>query len=141
MNKLQAARQAAGLTQQQLADQTGISLSTIQKYERDARDINNATMSNVVKIAEALNCHPKDILTDKKFIELENGQNDGISPALKNFLTTVGEIQSEHRQELIAEHKKRLQAVTMFKELTPEEQVTVLKECAEHIGWTVSKKK
>ena len=70
VNKLQAARQAAGLTQQQLADQTGISLSTIQKYERDAKDINSAKLLNLLKITAALKCQLKDILTDEEVLKM-----------------------------------------------------------------------
>ena len=70
MNKLQAARQAAGLTQQQLADQTGISLSTIQKYERDAKDINSAKLLNLLKMTAALKCQLEDILTDEETLDL-----------------------------------------------------------------------
>ena len=70
MNKLQTARQAAGLTQQQLADQTGISLSTIQKYERDAKDINSAKLISLLKITVALKCQLKDILTDEEVLNM-----------------------------------------------------------------------
>ncbi len=70
MNKLQAARQTAGLTQQQLADQTGISLSTIQKYERDAKDINSAKLLNLLKMTAALKCQLKDILTDEETLAM-----------------------------------------------------------------------
>lgn len=70
MNKLQAARQAAGLTQQQLSDQTEISLSTIQKYERDAKDINSAKLMNLLKITVALKCQLKDILTDEEVLNM-----------------------------------------------------------------------
>ena len=77
VNKLQAARQAAGLTQQQLADQTGISLSTIQKYERDAKDINSAKLLNLLKITAALKCQLKDILTDEETLTmLEDLKNE-----------------------------------------------------------------
>ena len=70
VNKLQVARQAAGLTQQQLADQTGISLSTIQKYERDAKDINSAKLLNLLKMTAALKCQLKDILTDEEVLKM-----------------------------------------------------------------------
>lgn len=70
MNKLHAARQAAGMTQQQLSEQTEISLSTIQKYERDAKDINSAKLRNLLKITVALNCQLKDILTDEEVLNM-----------------------------------------------------------------------
>ena len=70
MNKLQAARQAAGLTQQQLADQTGISLSSLQKYEREAKDINSAKLLTLLKITIALKCRLEDILTDEEVLHM-----------------------------------------------------------------------
>lgn len=70
VNKLQTARQAAGLTQEQLADQTGISLSSIQKYERAAKDINSAKLLSLLKITVALKCQLKDILTDEEVLNM-----------------------------------------------------------------------
>lgn len=70
MNKLQAARQAAGLTQQQLADQTGISLSTIQKYERGSKDINGAKLLALLKLTSTLKCQLNDILTDEETLAM-----------------------------------------------------------------------
>ena len=64
------ARHSLGLTQQQLADQTGISLSTIQKYERDAKDINSAKLLNLLKMTAALKCQLKDILTDEEVLKM-----------------------------------------------------------------------
>lgn len=104
---MQIARQATGLTQKQLAEKSGVSLSTIQKYERGAKDINNAGLNVVMALCKALGCSVAD-LRDDWF-------------------------------EIVPDPEAKV--VAMFEELTPEGQVSVLKACAEHVGWTVSKKK
>ena len=58
---LQAEREAKGLTQQELAARTHISLSTIQKIERGARLPSWATLE---KIAAALGKHIKISLVE-----------------------------------------------------------------------------
>lgn len=70
MNKLQAARQKAGLSQTQLADRAGINLSSLQKYERDAKDINSAKLKTLLKLCRALSCSLEDILDDPELIDL-----------------------------------------------------------------------
>lgn len=70
MNKLQVARQQAGLSQTQLAERAGISLSALQKYERDAKDINGAKLLTLLKLTAAMNCRLEDILTDGEVIRL-----------------------------------------------------------------------
>lgn len=70
MNKLQAARQNAGLSQSQLAERSGISLSTLQKYERDAKDINGAKLLTLLKLKVAIGCRLEDILTDEEVLNL-----------------------------------------------------------------------
>ena len=74
MNKLQAARQNAGLSQTQLAARAGINLSSLQKYERDAKDINGAKLKTLLKLCRALNCSLEDILDDPELIDLINGK-------------------------------------------------------------------
>lgn len=70
MNKLQAARQNAGLSQTQLAARAGINLSSLQKYERDAKDINGAKLKTLLKLCQALSCNLADILDDPELLEL-----------------------------------------------------------------------
>ena len=47
-------RAVAGLTQQQLADTTGISVSTLRQYEQGTRNISGVALKNAVLIADAL---------------------------------------------------------------------------------------
>lgn len=70
MNKLQVARQNAGISQKQLADRAGINLSSLQKYERDAKDINGAKLKTLLKLCQALSCNLTDILDDPELLEL-----------------------------------------------------------------------
>jgi transcriptional regulator with XRE-family HTH domain len=63
MSKLQDRRKAAGFSQSQLAARVeGLSLRSLQHYERGAMDINKATALIVWRIAVALGCEVVDIL-------------------------------------------------------------------------------
>lgn len=105
MNKLQAARQAAGLTQQQLADQTGISLSSIQKYERDAKDINKAQATTLKKLTDALGCQIQDIVTDPKLLEWA----ETTPPWFQAMYWANVEAEAEYVRERVTNRMKKLQ--------------------------------
>lgn len=68
--KLQNARQAAGMSQSQLARAAGISVRVLQDYERGARDISGAKLATLLKLCNALNCKLRDIIADPDTIEL-----------------------------------------------------------------------
>lgn len=68
--KLQAARQAAGMTQAQLARAAGISVRVLQAYECGARDISGAKLATLLKICGALRCTLQDIIPDAETLEL-----------------------------------------------------------------------
>lgn len=68
--KLQALRLAAGLSQSQLAEETGISVRMIQKYEQGAKDLNGAKLHTLLKLCLALKCRLSDIVTEPEVIEL-----------------------------------------------------------------------
>ena len=68
--KLQALRLAAGLSQSQLAEETGISVRMIQKYEQGAKDLNGAKLFTLLKLCLALKCRLSDIVTEPEVIEL-----------------------------------------------------------------------
>ena len=59
---LQRIRQAAGLSQRQLADKAKINFRTLQDYEQGRKSINRAAAEEVQKIADALGCSVKNIL-------------------------------------------------------------------------------
>lgn len=70
---LQNVRKARGLSQSQLAEKAGVSFRTIQHYEQGDKDINNAKLLTLCKLAEALDCKVSDIFNDdQKLIDLFN---------------------------------------------------------------------
>lgn len=62
MTNLKRIRTAAGLSQSQFAEKTGVSVRTIQHYEQGARDINKAQGLTLLTFARALNVTIEDIL-------------------------------------------------------------------------------
>lgn len=68
--KLKAVRQAAGMSQSQLAKAAGISVRVLQDYERGARDISGAKLATLLKICNALDCSLRDILADPETLGL-----------------------------------------------------------------------
>lgn len=62
--KLKALRQAAGLSQAQLGEITGLNYRTLQHYEQGTKDLNAAKLQTLLKLCNALNCTLPDIITD-----------------------------------------------------------------------------
>ena len=54
--RLKTTRKLCGLTQEALANESGVSLSTIRAYEQKSKDINKAQFDIVVRLARALKC-------------------------------------------------------------------------------------
>lgn len=67
---LQKLRQAAGLSQSQLAKAAGVNVRVYQNYEQGVRDISKAQLSTLLRICKALNCRLMDIVTDAETSEL-----------------------------------------------------------------------
>lgn len=63
--KLQAMRLKRGMSQSQLAKESGISVRVIQNYERKATSIDLAGAGAVYKLALALKCGIADILEEE----------------------------------------------------------------------------
>lgn len=59
---LKAARKAAGLTQKQLATQSGVKLRAIQLYEQNQLDLRRASVSSILALANTLNCAIEDLV-------------------------------------------------------------------------------
>ena len=70
MNKLKERREAAGLSQSQLAERAEMSKRTLQEIEAGRRDINGVKLLTLLKLCEAMGCGLSDIITDEKAIEL-----------------------------------------------------------------------
>ena len=61
-SNLKQRRLRAGLTQEQLADASGVPVRTIQEYEQRRKDINQAQVEAALALARALYCEPADLL-------------------------------------------------------------------------------
>ncbi len=61
-SKLKIARKHCGLTQEALANASGVSLNTIRAYERKSKDLNKAQFDIVLRLAKALKCEVSDLL-------------------------------------------------------------------------------
>ena len=55
-------RLAAGLSQNELAERSGVNVRAIQGYEQKKRDINRAQFQTVLSLAVALDCNPVELL-------------------------------------------------------------------------------
>lgn len=61
-SKLKTARKHCGLTQEALADKSGVSLNTIRAYERKSKDLNKAQFDIVMRLARALKSDVSELL-------------------------------------------------------------------------------
>lgn len=62
---LKELRQAKGLTQEQLAEASGVPQPVISAYERGAKDWKNMPLERAIALADALGCEDLRNLTDK----------------------------------------------------------------------------
>ena len=62
ISRLQARRKALGLSQSELANYSGVNLRTLQDYEIKRKNINNASISILLKLSNALKCNVTDII-------------------------------------------------------------------------------
>lgn len=69
---LKAARKAAGLTQKQLAAQSGVKLRAIQLYEQNQLDLRRASVSSALALANTLNCTIEDLIWQPITLEYDS---------------------------------------------------------------------
>lgn len=62
MTRLKETRLRSGMTQAAVAAAAGISLRTYQGYEQGLKDINMAAAITVLKLADVMDVHPKEIM-------------------------------------------------------------------------------
>ena len=55
-------RQRAGISQRELAEQSGVPVRTIQQYEQRQKSINKAQAEYLVMLANALQCKVEDLI-------------------------------------------------------------------------------
>ncbi len=60
--KLKKIRQRAGLSQRELAEQSGVPLRTLQQYEQRQKSINKAQAEYLMMLANALKCKVEDLI-------------------------------------------------------------------------------
>lgn len=62
MSNLKKIREDKNITQNQLAEASGVNLRILQYYEQGYKDINKAQAVTLHKIAQALECKVEDLL-------------------------------------------------------------------------------
>lgn len=55
-SNLKTVRRHCGVTQEELAEVSGVSLNTIRAYERKSKDLNKAQLDTVMRLAKTLKC-------------------------------------------------------------------------------------
>ena len=68
--KLKEMRQAAGLSQSQLAEKTGINVRTIQHYEQGSKNFDHARIDTIMKVCVALHCKLEDVIENQEYVDL-----------------------------------------------------------------------
>jgi DNA-binding transcriptional regulator YiaG len=59
---LKRIRKLVGMTQNELAAQSGVPLRTVQQYEQRQKDINRAQAAYLILLSKALHCSPEDLM-------------------------------------------------------------------------------
>lgn len=62
MSNLKTIREAAGLSQRDLAQESGVQIRQIQNYEQGRRDINKASALTLYCLAQTLGCNMENLL-------------------------------------------------------------------------------
>ncbi len=70
MSKLKEKRQAAGFSQSQLAEKSGVNIRMLQHYEQGSKNFDHARIDTIIKICIALNCKLENIIENPEYIEL-----------------------------------------------------------------------
>jgi DNA-binding transcriptional regulator YiaG len=60
--RLKRTRKLEGLTQSELAEQSGVPLRTLQQYEQRQKDINKAQAEYLIMLAKALHCSMEELI-------------------------------------------------------------------------------
>lgn len=69
---LKAARKASGLTQKQLAAQSGVKIRAIQLYEQNQLDLRRASVSSALALAKTLHCSIEDLIWQPIAVEYDS---------------------------------------------------------------------
>ena len=66
---LKEIRESRGMSQQDLANKSGINKRIIQAYEQGYRKINGAKLTTLVTLCLALECHLSEIVDDSQLVK------------------------------------------------------------------------
>ena len=61
-SNLSRLRVAAGISQKELAERSGVNIRVIQGYEQGKRNINKAQFSTIVNLSKVLDCNPLELM-------------------------------------------------------------------------------
>ena len=61
-SNLKKIRKQCGMTQEELANTSGVSINTIRAYERKSKDLNKAQIDIIIKLTNALKCEISDLI-------------------------------------------------------------------------------
>ena len=86
--KLQIMREKRNLTQKELAEKAGVNFRTFQRYDAADKSLSGAAAATVLKIADALECDPHEILEDYKV----NEDRDSLIREKKRLLKRIEKI-------------------------------------------------
>lgn len=67
---LKKVRTLKGLSQSQLATESGVNLKMIQKYEQHVKDLNAAKFGTLLMLCNTLECDLRDLITDPELQSL-----------------------------------------------------------------------
>lgn len=70
MSKLKTMRQAAGLSQSQLAEKANLNVRTLQHYEQGSKIFDHARIDTILRVCLALNCKFEDVIENQEYIDL-----------------------------------------------------------------------
>ena len=62
---LEVIRHSQKMSRKELSEKSGINIRTIESYEQQKRNINNAKMDTLIKLSKSLNCKIEDIIEKK----------------------------------------------------------------------------
>lgn len=63
---LKEIRELRGMTQKELAEKSGINFRMISQYEQGVKNLDNARLITILKLANALNCSIYCLISDKE---------------------------------------------------------------------------
>ena len=61
-HRLKRLRKYCAMTQEELSEESGVSLNTLRAYERNAKDVHKAQADIILRLARALKCNIDDII-------------------------------------------------------------------------------